>query len=81
MTDDANDALPGLKLFFAQGTCQVRQDEHSVGKTFLAKCRAPDFPSACASRKRRIKHPRTSVAEIVGKAELVSGLADGTLRR
>ena len=58
MAEDADESLPGVALFFAQGPAEIGQDEQFVRQTALAKCASPHSPSSGAAgkaqRERRV---------------------------
>jgi hypothetical protein len=53
MAEDADEALPGLQFFFAEGTGEVADDEQGVWEAAFAKLAAVNAPTAGAARGRR----------------------------
>ena len=81
VADDADQALEGLALFFAQRLAQVRQHEQLVRAAALAERAAPDFPAADAAGKRGVDDARRFALEAVLQPELLGAAAERALRR
>ena len=58
MAQDADDALPGEELFFAEGFGEVAQDDELMGDAAFAEESAMEAPATGAGREARICRPR-----------------------
>jgi len=76
VTEDADEALPGLALFFAEGAAQVRDDEKLVRQAAFAKAAAMNFPATGFSGESDLGNARRFATEAIGEAEFVGGAAE-----
>ena len=70
MSDDADQPLPGLALFFPQRLAQVRQHEQLVRATALPEQAAADFPPADAAGKHGVDDARGLAGEAFREIEV-----------
>ena len=71
MTEDADKALPGAALFFAQGATEIGQHQQLMRQTVFAKCASPHTPASGSAGKRQ--RQRLVFIDIVtsGQSEII----------
>jgi hypothetical protein len=81
VADDANQALPRLALFLAQGLAEVRQNEQLVRPPALTEAAAPDLPAPDAAGERRGDHAWCLAAQALGQVQIGRASSEQTFRR
>src|SRR5687767_9407738 len=78
MAEDAQEALPGLAFFIAQGAAEIGDDEKLMGFAFLTEAGAANAPATETDGKGAIDRAAAFAFEVFGEADVGGSFAEET---